>query len=255
MTSRTKTILANFYPRSPCGERHVYRDSAASRQKFLSTLSLRRATCSEPNNRHNPTISIHALLAESDSTVINCNSNFTHFYPRSPCGERLVGLSCFDSVSCISIHALLAESDCGCSGRCRFWAYFYPRSPCGERLDDFEPSNTRKLTFLSTLSLRRATRFKAQVCNFLYYFYPRSPCGERRQKYINRGSNHIISIHALLAESDPGESDQRHSPDISIHALLAESDHPVTVFIRVIEDFYPRSPCGERHMFRHEHCE
>ena len=34
----------------------------------------------------------------------------------------------------ISIHALLAESD-----------------------DDLEPSRTRKLTFLSTLSLRRAT--------------------------------------------------------------------------------------------------
>ena len=36
--------------------------------------------------------------------------------------------------------------------------------------------------------------------------------------------SYLISIHALLAESDRGESDPRHSPD----------------------NFYPRSPCGER---------
>ena len=43
-------ILANtmlhfdFYPRSPCGERRINRNIANSERKFLSTLSLRRAT-------------------------------------------------------------------------------------------------------------------------------------------------------------------------------------------------------------------
>ena len=55
--------------------------------------------------------------------------------------------------------------------------------------------------FLSTLSLRRATK-------------------RLRQKLAEA----IISIHALLAESDPatGRNDQNNM--ISIHALLAESD-------------------------------
>ena len=79
--------------------------------KFLSTLSLRRATkCSFGNPYKKPyfyprspcgerrqtkqtcrvviSISIHALLAESDNSA---NKNLTqvhHFYPRSPCGER-----------------------------------------------------------------------------------------------------------------------------------------------------------------------
>ena len=78
-----------FYPRSPCGERqqtayffyvrksisihallaesdyhrtvNIQRPSA-----FLSTLSLRRATCTAIHPRFFDTISIHALLAESD---------------------------------------------------------------------------------------------------------------------------------------------------------------------------------------------
>ena len=57
----------------------------------------------------------------------------------------------------------------------------------------------------------------------------------------------IISIHALLAESDVrrGKPPRRRLP-ISIHALLAESDctpwHPQSW----AGYFYPRSPCGER---------
>ena len=56
-------------------------------------------------------ISIHALLAESDSVINIINNIINNFYPRSPCGERLhydnYNLHCVD----ISIHALLAESD------------------------------------------------------------------------------------------------------------------------------------------------
>ena len=80
----------------------------------------------------------------------------------------------------------------------------------------------------------------------------------------------VISIHALLAESDVAtvglnlvgqiflstlslrratfSGDHGHiKGDISIHALLAESDPPVTRRARNLSNFYPRSPCGERH--------
>ena len=56
-------------------------------------------------------------------------------------------------------------------------------------------------------------------------FYPRSPCGERRVKSFLRNGFFLISIHALLAESDQtGNASGIHTHWISIHALLAESD-------------------------------
>ena len=59
----------------------------------------------------------------------------------------------------------------------------------------------RHLAFLSTLSLRRAT-------------------GQNLVNSVRR----IISIHALLAESDQAIYPSSTPPKISIHALLAESD-------------------------------
>ena len=102
------------------------------------------------------------------------------------------------------------------------------------------------MKFLSTLSLRRATG--GYGCAYLYL---------------------IISIHALLAESDGMTEFIGALFDISIHALLAESDLPVFlsgfwaylflstlslrrathciwILCRQHPDFYPRSPCGER---------
>ena len=77
---------------------------------------------------------------------------------------------------------------------------FYPRSPCGERLI---PKTSLVVigTFLSTLSLRRATN-----------------CAPARTRPYN------ISIHALLAESDNSKINICYGDLISIHALLAESD-------------------------------
>ena len=57
------------------------------------------------------------------------------------------------------------------------------------------------------------------------YFYPRSPCGERLFSDLVIASDIIISIHALLAESDFDDLQVPASVSkISIHALLAESD-------------------------------
>ena len=56
---------------------------------------------------------------------------------------------------------------------------FYPRSPCGERPQRIVEVNTYFSEFLSTLSLRRATRHAVNLHSESGNFYPRSPCGER----------------------------------------------------------------------------
>ena len=124
-----------------------------------------------------------------------------HFYPRSPCGERPTALRTPHHKNTISIHALLAESD--------ITRYFFNavqiisiHALLAESDDDLEPSNTRRLTFLSTLSLRRATQSRCFRRFLFAHFYPRSPCGERRAELRVVWGYNTISIHALLAESD-----------------------------------------------------
>ena len=146
--------------------------------KFLSTLSLRRATNINSSVNTADKISIHALLAESDSMRTSLFCGCFDFYPRSPCGERPAGRPV---------------------GPPR--GYFYPRSPCGER--------PRIMIVLSGSK----------------NFYPRSPCGERQALCLLGWLRVLISIHALLAESD-------NAMQIVVVVMHAH--------------FYPRSPCGER---------
>ena len=147
--------------------------------KFLSTLSLRRATHNLEELGYLLIISIHALLAESDFDTDGNPIPPLNFYPRSPCGERQTGADTAASNASISIHALLAESD----------AYLH-----------VTPSQI--VEFLSTLSLRRATCQRWQLCCADRDFYPRSPCGERLSMDALESYLINISIHALLAESD-----------------------------------------------------
>ena len=64
------SCIAYFYPRSPCGERPIPETLVPRQNQFLSTLSLRRATNSRTDNVKRNEISIHALLAESDTWVL-----------------------------------------------------------------------------------------------------------------------------------------------------------------------------------------
>ena len=195
---------------------------------FLSTLSLRRATRQVKQTcRVEISISIHALLAESDGSHYRSSGSFKRFLStlslrRATAAIRLAVLAYY-----ISIHALLAESD-------------FP----------IVPAELTTLVFLSTLSLRRATRGGdpcyldklisihallaesdasttiTTICIALFlstlslrratlvapllatggprYFYPRSPCGERLAVSAALQLIPLISIHALLAESDLG---------------------------------------------------
>ena len=147
---------------------------------------------------------------------------------------------------CISIHALLAESDDNTASRIAAEYDFYPRSPCGERLSalhnilELFPISIHALLaesdltimlydssaviFLSTLSLRRATVGDVWACR-----WP------------------DISIHALLAESD---CQWRRSVKLFRQFLSTLSLRRATVTFEFYnnrrQDFYPRSPCGER---------
>ena len=198
----------DFYPRSPCGERlGILGRRLRYREQFLSTLSLRRATsqcrtlasgmydfyprspCGERRQGADPCgqkrgISIHALLAESDNTVVRENT----------------------AAITISIHALLAESDARIidptfgqevflstlslrrATHIRSTSRDHPDISIHALLaesDHFTDTISDYLrAFLSTLSLRRATALG--LLGWLRV---------------------LISIHALLAESDAQGAD------------------------------------------------
>ena len=145
---------------------------------FLSTLSLRRATRVESGQRHLP----------------------RNFYPRSPCGERLVyALKLANAMLFLSTLSL--------------------RRATGEVF----ASKPRRVLFLSTLSLRRATinRVKRLLPSWIS-IHALLAESDQRQIEFERYSD--ISIHALLAESDHFALAHVVAWGISIHALLAESD-------------------------------
>ena len=102
----------------------------------------------------------------------------------------------------ISIHALLAESDICILGKAFFTAEISIHALLAES-DGFGLARLVACArFLSTLSLRRATGISSIINNVINNFYPRSPCGERRIKAVVYHYKDMISIHALLAESD-----------------------------------------------------
>ena len=123
--------------------------------------------------------------------------------------------------------------------------------------------------FLSTLSLRRATKVP-QILGlasgisihalltesdlFLRsgrmtrrYFYPRSPYGER---HYSRTCKCLKAYHfyprSPYGERRNADCNYRSGHPISIHALLTESDALIRYLINTYHHFYPRSPYGER---------
>ena len=170
-----------FYPRSPCGERRVAPTAATAGGQFLSTLSLRRAT------------------------VIRCRPALdgADFYPRSPCGERqcargplrakgpfLSTLSLRRAtsnqieadrrnlafLSTLSLRRATAGSVSGISSKTAISIH----ALLAESDLILHMAHLTEHLFLSTLSLRRATCNFSQKRHPPHNFYPRSPCGERQ---------------------------------------------------------------------------
>ena len=192
---------ANFYPRSPCGER-------PPRKCLFPTLK---------------SISIHALLAESDF----------QFLAR--------GGYAFGFLSTLS----LRRATSAFFGLTFFLPYFYPRSPCGERPKAGRIYPKRE-GFLSTLSLRRATGGQLHRGTSRAISIHALLAESDKKCRPNVAPAQAISIHALLAESDNRHIILFAVIAISIHALLAESDSNFQDKKQQGTYFYPRSPCGER---------
>ena len=147
-----------FYPRSPCGERRRGRRccrpparisihallaesdkkssvAAVLAEKFLSTLSLRRATAAI---RQVPLLSMLFLstlsLRRATEQSSSYNAYLEEFLSTLSLRRATEDIPELDTLANISIHALLAESDRG-----------------------EHHANSQQEKFLSTLSLRRAT--------------------------------------------------------------------------------------------------
>ena len=175
---------------------------AATQRIFLSTLSLRRATA--PAQR--------STLKESD------------FYPRSPCGERLFHFNHTILIQCISIHALLAESDATAAPGITACHIISIHALLAESDQSRVVSRQTVQRFLSTLSLRRATYAPLWYNYSIAHFYPRSPCGERHRERFHRSAcPQFLSTLSL----------RRATPFLFIFGFMPYY-------------FYPRSPCGER---------
>ena len=147
-------------------------------------------------------ISIHALLAESDRFFARIAKRALDFYPRSPCGERpLANKAPFEKFEDFYPRSPCGERLQGFLLARGHRSHFYPRSPCGERQTHLQQDYTTRL-FLSTLSLRRATngiRLIVHIGGFLSTLSLRRATARRASRQQPAG----ISIHALLAESDP----------------------------------------------------
>ena len=167
-------------------------------------------------------ISIHAPRVGSDLVVQVLAFWIVNFNPRSPCGERLQRYTYSLRALRISIHAPRVGSDR--PARCTAgpaW-HFNPRSPCGER-----PSPDllyfRQATFQSTLPVWGATQIPLELSGDLN-----------------------ISIHAPRVGSDDWFDWLESEAEISIHAPRVGSDRILNLVFHVLNDFNPRSPCGER---------
>ena len=243
----TPSTAGYFYPRSPCGERRQPQQRRGQRLvisihallaesdngttciprggwKFLSTLSLRRAT---------------AIIISKLCPVL-------HFYPRSPCGERHGALRRKHRarlfLSTLSLRRATTHQVGVRDGK----PDFYPRSPCGERRRP-TARHCGMCRFLSTLSLRRATWPNTPKPAAMSYFYPRSPCGERQQMILNFYQN---TAH-FYPRSPCGERlSVHHKIMIRFRFLstlsLRRATNRSASFRQGDDHFYPRSPCGER---------
>ena len=218
---------AHFYPRPPCGGRHQQRAYREANREFLSTSPLRGTTVEgRPESGGSfKFLSTSPLRGTKNSCIVKCSRIIISIH---------VPLAGDDRPRCcpaprrgwISIHVPLAGDDAVRSKRSvRLWD-FYPRPPCGGRLEVVAglllPDN----------------------------FYPRPPCGGRLVRRLCAKKPFVISIHVPLAGDDGRHSRRRaYLQRISIHVPLAGDDPSA---LRVCGGcgiyFYPRPPCGGRHL-------
>ena len=213
----------NFNPRSPCGERRP-QSSAPTHPPYFNP----RSPCGERRRENDMlslaiTISIHALLAESDQAMANSILAAVQFQSTLSLRRATPSSVMIQLPASISIHALLAESDSTVVLLPSATTEISIHALLAESDGHAPEIHRRGHRFQSTLSLRRATT-------------------DANSRVVEG----YISIHALLAESDRYRDQNHLSRGISIHALLAESDATEVSRDNTPANFNPRSPCGER---------
>ena len=198
-----------------------------------------------PSSSGIPSISIHALREEGDTSTLWSSSCSRYFYPRPPRGGRRRRCSKRQSGVSMSIHALREEGDSALEALVGVGADFYPRPPRGGRpiapalfcaRTDFYPRPPRGGRPPTTAHTSPGR-----------YFYPRPPRGGRHYESTwrdgifeflstpsaRRATEHpqgcqnrkAISIHALREEGDAiFDGIKIEAIRISIHALREEGD-------------------------------
>ena len=235
----------HFYPRSPRGERPNFMNMLSQTSAFLSTLPARGATSMRSRWTRCWTAFLSTLPARGATACsrfwTGCETISIHA-PREGSDVRIV--YGFGQRRDISIHAPREGSDpisLICSRRVQ---HFYPRSPRGERLPSVSKADDTA------------------------HFYPRSPRGERQfpcnsprdtYRFLStlpaRGATGIGRVQVwskkflstLPARGATGRRNQlRRLSDISIHAPREGSDAQSRPTALQQQNFYPRSPRGER---------
>ena len=190
-----------------------------------------------------------------------------NFNPRSPCGERQRIRMVQAAALAISIHAPHAGSDRRLMTMATTKGDFNPRSPCGERRGSKRRKKIRR-QFQSTLPMRGATpnfsRFSANSSISIHAPHAGSDTKWRVKIKMLQISIHAphagsdlaltralhkertISIHAPHAGSDEYFKTAQDRLTISIHAPHAGSDDSAISRATELNNFNPRSPCGER---------
>ena len=195
-----------------------------TKRKFLSTLSLRRAT-----PRDCP-----------------ASSRRRYFYPRSPCGERRGDGKAYVRDSLFLSTLSLRRATCGVCWQRHHRDHFYPRSPCGERPPlhdkDVNPDGISIRALLAESDAQKRYHGSPPTGISIHALLAES---DQPRKTEVPGAR--ISIHALLAESDPKHFLTRFSTfqflsTLSLRRATGRAGRPPAR----LPDFYPRSPCGER---------
>ena len=235
-----------FYPRSPRGERPSHRCRGPCPAEFLSTLPARGATTTTGETYRVTSISIHAPARGATCRAWSATAGLRFLSTLPARGATYLTYDLVTSAWEISIHAPREGSD------------------LSELLPAYSPAyiSIHAPREGSDKAARRSVAWRA-------HFYPRSPRGERHEFAQPGRQGGGISIHAPREGSDgpwtrqgpgwksflstlPARGATRPHPcrkgffRISIHAPREGSDSPLQWVSQNHQNFYPRSPRGER---------
>ena len=173
-----------------------------------------------------------------------------HFNPRSPCGERPSYRSSALSRFSISIHAPRVGSDGTGLERLHRKEVFQSTLPVWGATPMWWTRSNLKAAFQSTLPVWGATPI-AGYSGYDDSFQSTLPVWGATGLAAENGVILDISIHAPRVGSDVRLVHQKEEDKISIHAPRVGSDGKILASYHIITSYFnPRSPCGERRLFR-----